>query len=145
MRVAQNNAISLGVSTRSKWVHADWFHSPDDSFVGKQTEYQLIIANPPYVKSECVKDLPFEPSVALDGGIDGLDAYRKLADLERLYELMSHDRPSYLVIECGKDQWYLIKDIVEKKSHQVQKARLMIDKVEKDLGGVDRVLVFRWV
>ena len=77
LRVAMENAGSLGVSHRAQFVAADWF----DRLTG---QYDLVVSNPPYIASHEIEQLAPEvaqhdPRTALDGGIDGLDAYRRIA------------------------------------------------------------------
>ncbi len=74
--LARRNAAMLGFGNRAAFVVADWA-SP----LGAQ--FDLVIANPPYVATpEIARLMPevalHEPCTALDGGMDGLDAYREL-------------------------------------------------------------------
>jgi release factor glutamine methyltransferase len=76
---AQRNVFSNGFSERAKLRLDDWAAAPDDSF-------ELVFSNPPYIPSAEIAALDpevssFEPRAALDGGPDGLDAYRALAAL----------------------------------------------------------------
>lgn len=95
--------------------------------------FDLIVSNPPYIKTEVVKTLTKEvlaqPHLALDGGEDGLDIYKKIVDQapNRLTE------DGTLVLEIGYDQ-----------ANEV--ASLLVDKfsfvrVTKDLNGNDRVVI----
>ena len=75
--VATRNAARLGLSRRASFVRADWDAGIDGSF-------DLILANPPYIPGPAIAGLApevarWEPLAALDGGADGLDAYRRLA------------------------------------------------------------------
>jgi release factor glutamine methyltransferase len=78
-RTARLNAARLGFSARSAFVVGDWGRAVIDRRV------DVIVANPPYIPSTDLAALPdevrrFDPSFALDGGPDGLAAYRALAD-----------------------------------------------------------------
>ena len=76
---ARRNVFAHGFSDRAKLRLADWAEAPDNSF-------DLVFSNPPYIPSDEIAALDpevsrFEPRAALDGGSDGLDAYRGLAGL----------------------------------------------------------------
>jgi release factor glutamine methyltransferase len=77
LEVARGNAKDHGVTDRIRFIQSD-------GFGGVNEEYDLIIANPPYIPSGEMSALQpevrdFEPRLALDGGVDGLDFYRRLA------------------------------------------------------------------
>ena len=81
---AKRNAEALGVGDRATWATADYLS-------GIEQQFDVIVANPPYVRSNELPTLEpevalFDPQAALDGGQDGLDAYRKIA--WRLKEVM---------------------------------------------------------
>ena len=74
---AARNAAALGLSPRASFLCADW-----DAGVGGV--FDLIVCNPPYIPREQIEGLEpevarWEPRLALDGGEDGLEAYRRLA------------------------------------------------------------------
>ena len=81
--LARANARRLGLESRARFVVGDWGRALDARF-------DLVVCNPPYVPSAAIASLApevarHEPRAALDGGGDGLDAYRALLpDLERL-------------------------------------------------------------
>jgi release factor glutamine methyltransferase len=75
--VARRNALRHGVAERARFVSADWCQ-------GLEGRFDLIVANPPYIPSGDLDGLSREvrdhdPLRALDGGPDGLDAYRAIA------------------------------------------------------------------
>ena len=75
--VAQQNAHALGLGSRASFRQGNW----DD---GIQPAFDILISNPPYIPSGDIAALQpevasFEPRLALDGGADGLIAYRRLA------------------------------------------------------------------
>ncbi|MEZ5830066.1 MAG: peptide chain release factor N(5)-glutamine methyltransferase [Dongiaceae bacterium] len=77
LAVARQNADALGLGTRASFRQAEW----DD---GLSPSFDILISNPPYIPSGDIADLQpevsaFEPRLALDGGADGLVAYRRLA------------------------------------------------------------------
>lgn len=77
LAVARENADTLGLGARAAFRHGDWDRGLEPSF-------DVIISNPPYIPSGAIAALQpevasFEPRLALDGGPDGLSAYRRLA------------------------------------------------------------------
>jgi release factor glutamine methyltransferase len=77
LRVAKGNAEALGVAGRASFVQANWFE-------GIEGRFDLIVSNPPYIPLGDIAGLApdvreFDPPRALDGGPDGLEAYRRLA------------------------------------------------------------------
>ncbi len=103
-----------------------------DLFASVRGRFNIIVCNPPYIKSG---DIPFlqkevreyEPRIALDGGTDGLDFYRRLARVVRSY--LAKD--GMLILECGEGQTEEILKIFGKRDYAM---------VMKDLSGVDRFL-----
>lgn len=96
--LAQENAVKTGLSARSEFVHASW------EVWNAWEEAELIISNPPYIETEIINSLQlevreFDPKSALDGGMDGLNAYRSIfaacANLKKICPL---------VLEIGYDQ-----------------------------------------
>lgn len=91
----------------------------------------LIISNPPYIKSDDIKDLQsevlFEPEMALDGGADGLDFYRIIND--NWTEMLNDD--GILLLEIGEDQGEEIINILNSYKNI---------KVIKDMYGNDRMV-----
>ena len=83
LAVAATNAERLELAARAAWIQGDWGCALRGSF-------DLIVSNPPYVRTGDLPDLApevriFEPRGALVAGTDGLDAYRSLAhDIKRL-------------------------------------------------------------
>jgi release factor glutamine methyltransferase len=76
LRTAQRNAVDLGLASRAEFVACDYAAALSGTF-------DLIVSNPPYIRSADIAGLATEvrdhdPLAALDGGIDGLDAYRAL-------------------------------------------------------------------
>jgi release factor glutamine methyltransferase len=78
LAVAKGNAEALGVAGRASFVQANWFE-------GIAGRFDLIVSNPPYIPLGDIAGLApdvreFDPPKALDGGPDGLEAYRRLAN-----------------------------------------------------------------
>ncbi len=111
-------------------VNVDFIQS--DMFTNVRGRYNLIVCNPPYIKSSEIPKLQkevreFEPKIALDGGADGLDFYRLLAKRVRSYLA----RDGILLLKCGEGQTEEILKLFEKRDYAM---------VIKDLSGVDRFL-----
>ena len=106
LALAAENADKNDVSV--KFVESDLF----SAIKGK---FDIIVCNPPYVKHSDMKTLQkevrdFEPSLALDGGEDGLDFYRRLAkDAPRRL-----NRGGTLLLECGQGQAQEIVKLLSK-------------------------------
>jgi release factor glutamine methyltransferase len=130
INVAKKNAIKLNLDNRVQFVHSDWFHNLE------RRKFDIIISNPPYIKSKDIDNLQteiknFEPMVALDGGLDGLNCYREIA--ENIGNFL-HEK-SLLILEIGVDMEDDVINIFEK-----QKLRLI--KYSKDLNSIIRCLMF---
>ncbi len=107
-----------------------WFdHTPEI--------FDIIVSNPPYIRSDVVTALEpevvrFDPMAALDGGMDGLDAYRAIAASAR-----SHLRDHGIIgLEIGFDQRVDVTQIFDAAGFSLLEER-------RDYGGNDRVLVLR--
>ena len=103
-----------------------------DLFASVRGRYNLIVCNPPYIKSGDIPSLQkevraFEPRIALDGGDDGLDFYRRIAKSVRSY--LAKD--GVLLLECGEGQTEDILKLFERRDYAM---------VMKDLNGVDRFI-----
>ena len=96
--VAETNARALGFADRFTAIRSNWF----DAVSG---EYDLIVSNPPYIATDEIADLDadvrdYDPLAALDGGEDGLDAYRVLA--RRSAPFLAEN--GAIAVEIGHDQ-----------------------------------------
>jgi release factor glutamine methyltransferase len=128
--VAELNAGRNGVSDRIKFIKSDLFESLDGNF-------DIIVSNPPYISrpefESLQKEVLMEPHVALDGGSDGLDFYRKIIR-EAAKRLTSG---GYIIFEIGFAQKKLICRIIEKESV------LKVIRVEIDHNEIERIVAAR--
>ena len=129
LAVARENAANLGLAGRVAFARGDWTAGLQDA------SFDVIVSNPPYIASEVIETLDpevrhFDPRLALDGGADGLDAYRRLAP-----EIMRVLKPGGLfAVEIGYDQ----KDQVEALFNEAGGSEVW---TIKDLSTNDRVVV----
>lgn len=132
LAITRLNAESLGVATRLKLVEADWRQPDWAERLGGP--FDLLVSNPPYIETEAIAGLMpdvarFEPRLALDGGPDGLMAYRAIAgEAARLVA-----RGGRLLIEAGEGQAPEIAELLSA-------AGLLPGAPLKDLGGIDRIV-----
>ena len=124
LQVAEENAGRLQVE-------ATFLHS--DLFAEVQGQYDMILSNPPYIEKAVVETLEeevriHEPRMALDGGEDGLDFYRKIT-AESVQYLRKGGR---LLFEIGYDQGEAVSALMKEHFAEVR--------VIQDLAGLDRVV-----
>ena len=122
------NAINLKVDSRLKLYKSD----VDKFNLGK---YDLIVSNPPYIKTKKLKYLErdvaeFEPIQALDGGLDGLSEIRKV--VKKSSELIKKN--GKFILEIGFDQKNEVINLLRKEGFYINSA-------QKDLAKNDRCIV----
>jgi release factor glutamine methyltransferase len=128
LRIARRNAADLGLASRAAFVACNYAAALSGPF-------DLIVSNPPYIRSADIAGLSPEvrdhdPRTALDGGVDGLDAYRALVP-------QAADRLApggALVVEGGKGQSGPIEALMTAAGLSVQ------DPVKTDLSGIFRAI-----
>ncbi|NOX26502.1 MAG: peptide chain release factor N(5)-glutamine methyltransferase [Deltaproteobacteria bacterium] len=106
LRVARDNANRYAVGERLYFLQADWY-----SAVRPGQKFDLVVANPPYVAGDILKDLQpeldHEPSLALDGGRSGMKEIQRIAG--KVHEVL---RPGgWFFMEIGFDQGGLVLDL----------------------------------
>ena len=126
--ISKKNAIAHKVSSRLKLYKSD----VDKFNLGK---YDLIVSNPPYIKTSRLKYLErdvaeFEPKLALDGGLDGLSEIRKV--IKKSSELIK--KSGKLILEIGFDQKNKVINLLKKEG-------FYINSTHKDLANNDRCIV----
>ena len=131
LEMAKQNATLNGVTNNIKFIESNLFDKIKDQ------KFDIIVSNPPYVQTNDIKKLPIdvqnEPHLALDGGKDGLDFYRKIA--KEGYKYLN--RQGYICLEIGYDQRNEVKKIIDDERRYVETY------CKKDLCQNDRVIVTR--
>ncbi|MDD7401100.1 MAG: peptide chain release factor N(5)-glutamine methyltransferase [Eubacteriales bacterium] len=139
LAAAKENAENLGLAQACYFQEADLF---PQSREGVQPCFDLILVNPPYIPSgEIAQLMPevrqFENALALDGGEDGLDFYRRLAQGIRTWL-----KPvAWLIMEHGEGQRTEIQELF---APYAERDRLLTTKVLDDYAGLDRVLALQY-
>ena len=109
-----------------------------EEVIKNQIKTDMILSNPPYIKSEDMASLDanvkYEPALALDGGVTGMDFYEKIVEQAK-YVLNNN---GLLIFEIGYDELEQMKELIAKN-----KEYTMLESV-KDYGGNDRVVVCRF-
>ena len=127
--IAIANAKNNHVQDRITFVESNLFQDL------AQEKYDIIVSNPPYIRSEEIekldKEVKREPKVALDGGKDGLEFYRKIID--QGYQYLKYG--GYICLEIGYDQKEEVVKIIENKKQYVGTC------CKKDLYDNDRVII----
>ena len=126
--LAAGNAVRNGLAGRAAFVAGDWAAPLSGRF-------DLVLSNPPYIDSGAIAGLMpdvarHEPRLALDGGADGLDAYRAI--VAALPGLLAPG--GVAVLELGQGQRLAVESLALAGGLQPRGCR-------PDLGGIDRALV----
>lgn len=129
LHVAKVNGLANGVSGRLHLHQGSWFSGLDGTF-------DLIVSNPPYIPHGDIAGLEvdvkaYDPHLALDGGADGLFAYRAIAADARLFLSAKGE----IAVEIGAGQHADVVTIFEAHGFSLLATR-------KDLGGHVRALIF---
>lgn len=129
LNIAEKNAKLNGVNI--KFIQSNMF---EDISKNVPDTFDFIVSNPPYIETQTIKNLPkdvqAEPHIALDGGLDGLDLYRKIAESGYLFLNLG----GKILLEIGYNQKETVTNLFKQNS--------IYDKIEciKDFSGNDRVL-----
>ena len=139
LEIVKKNSLQLKSEGKLKYINLDWHINDWDIKLLKleeKTKFDIIVTNPPYIPSEDIKFLEtevrdYDPILALDGGNDGLDAYRSI--IPSLKNLIKPN--GKIFIEIGKGQENSISKI------GFQHGLLPIE-YKKDLSNIIRVIIF---
>ena len=128
--IAKKNAIFNNTVHQMQFICCDWLSCFEN------LNFDIIISNPPYIKTSEIKNLnknvkDHDPLISLDGGVDGLDCYRVIANQS------THliNEKGYILVEIGHDQAKGVEKIFGNNDF------LLTNKV-KDYNKLDRVLIF---
>ncbi len=131
--LAKENARSAGVQHQIEFINGDLFEP--FCVLRKKGPFDLILSNPPYIHrheihalAKEVKD--YEPIMALDGGEDGLEFYRRIISQVPLYIRQG----GWLLLEVGQGQSLRVSELVEEGGH------FFNPECVPDLSGIERVL-----
>ncbi len=128
LEIARLNARNCGVEENTVFVESNLFENIPPK------KFDIIISNPPYIPIEVIETLDkqvkdFEPTIALGGGEDGLNFYRRITE-----QSGSFLKPKgLLAFEVGFDQAQKVMKIMESSFENI--------KVQKDLAGIERVVM----
>ncbi len=125
LATARKNGDFLGLADRCYFVQGDFCEGLPDA------DFDIIVSNPPYIITADIATLDntvkdFDPYISLDGGKDGLDAYRAI---------LSHAKSQYIFFEIGQGQEIDIENIALQYGYKLVSSY-------KDLGNIVRVLFF---
>lgn len=124
LTVAKENAILNGANVT--FIESNMFDSLSEN------KFDVIISNPPYIESKVIDTLDdevknFEPKLALDGGVDGLDFYKIICENSKKYLIDN----GYIFMECGIGQADKIAEIFSSIGNV---------EVIKDYSEIDRII-----
>ena len=129
LNIANKNAKENGVEGQITFVKSNLFENLAND------KYDMIVSNPPYIKQDLIKKLDKEvqkePEIALNGGIDGLDFYRKI--IKKAYEFLKFN--GYLCFEIGFDQKEDVIKLLEEEKKYINIY------AKKDLCDNDRIVI----
>lgn len=129
IQIAKLNAEKNLVHKKIKFIESDMFNMINEN------DFDIIVSNPPYIKTEVInnleKQVKSEPTIALDGGADGLKFYKII--INNAYKYINNN--GNLFLEIGYDQKNQVIELLKKYS---QYNNIYC---KKDLGGNDRAIV----
>lgn len=139
LEIVKINATEYNLEHRSAYFQLNWNSKNWDSDLLKfrnKSKFDIIVTNPPYIPTDEIKSLrkevkDFDPFVALDGGLDGLMAYKTI--FPKFNRILKNG--SKIFVEIGMGQ----EDMVIKIGYE---NNLLLLGYEKDLSGIVRVIVF---
>lgn len=131
LQIAHYNSLSLNLKNRTIFIQSDWISS-----LSQNIKYDIIVSNPPYIEQQNLQGLAeevknYEPNLALNGGLDGLDCYRVIAS--NIGSFLNSNGKIFL--EIGYNQEEKVKEIFKNNN---------IDFISehRDLNNIIRCIVF---
>lgn len=130
-KVTLINIKKYNLEERVSFIESDLL----DVAIKKSKKYDIIVSNPPYIETDEIGKLmddvkKYEPHTALNGGIDGLDFYRKIATDS--IKVLNED--GILAFEIGYNQGEKVKSLME--DNNFKEIRVI-----KDFAGLDRIVI----
>lgn len=128
LEIAGKNAADLGLANRASFLLSRWAETLSGM-------YDLIVSNPPYIEPSTILTLEpevsiYEPKLALDGGTDGLEAYRQIAPC-----IKRHITPGgTIILEVGDKQAEAVATLLVEQQFKIHS-------FAKDLSGIDRCVI----
>ena len=129
LKIAKKNAVSNNVENQITFISSDMFTNLNEE------KFDIIVSNPPYIKTNVIDNLDIqvknEPHIALDGGKDGLYFYKKI--INESYQYLKYK--GFLCLEIGFDQKIDVIEIIENTNN--------FDRTysKKDLYDNDRIII----
>ena len=115
-------------NTNVRFIESDLFENIQEQ------KFNIIVSNPPYIRSDVINELSKqvqnEPHLALDGGEDGLEFYKKIIE-----QSCNHIKNGYLILEIGYDQKEDVKNLLKENKNYSE------IKTIQDLSGNDRCVI----
>ena len=138
LEIVKKNSHQFSWKARLKYINLDWHkHDWDTKLLDfeEETKFDIIVSNPPYIPSNEIKFLEtevknYDPTLALDGGKDGLNSYRSI--IPKLKNLVKPN--GKIFFEIGKGQENLVSEIA------FQHGLLSIE-YKRDLSNIIRVII----
>ncbi len=145
LEVAKKNAEQNKVADKINFIKSDLLDGAK-KFLLKNKSANLYLLNLPYLSDkhwEQVEDgvKSFEPELALRGGTDGLDLYKKV--FQQISELQNSTKPNYptiLLCEAHDDQMNELKNLAQKFFAKNKNFKKLNFKIHKDFSGQERIL-----
>ena len=133
LAIAKKNCQRLDLEKRVHFLQGDCFQALKD----KKNIFQMICSSPPYIPGEQLatlsEEIKFEPQIALDGGEDGLDFFRRIVKKAHLFLA----REGYLILEIGDNQAETIRKIVKDNKF------LLLEKIIRDYQSIERIAIIK--
>lgn len=128
LEVAEENAKNLELTDRVRFYKLDIMNEIPKGI------FDIVVSNPPYIVKKEIDKLQnevklYEPHIALDGGEDGLDFYRRIIEIAPVF-LQENGK---LYFEVGYEQAKIVSDMMKEKFTDIE--------IKKDLCGIDRVVI----
>lgn len=131
LEIARKNAIQNHIEDKCKFMQSDMFKNIENKF-------DIIVSNPPYIKTDVIntldQEVQNEPILALDGGQDGLEFYKII--IKEAWKYLKQD--GLLALEIGYDQKEDVIKLLKKSGKYTDSYS------KKDLAGNDRIIVCKF-